>query len=196
MNTIKKLILENLNLRVFLPLLGLALATTWFGLFWSKQHFETLTGGTTFVDMQPGITPTLLFEQLGTYSVEAISFYIWWLLFDYAWPFITFTTMLFITAWLLNFVAAKWSDWFWLYIASAYLTVLMDWGENTGFLILTLYAGLHEPMMLAKITLGMHAAKLFFNMVFNAAFWILLIAARPVLAILIFALAALVYYSL
>ncbi len=177
MNDIKRLILNNLNLRVFIPLLVLALATTWWGLGWSKEHFESLTGGTTFFDMQPMITPELLFEQLRTYSVEAISFYLRWVIFDYAWPFITFTTMLFITAWLLQFVADKWSNWFWLFIASAYLTVLMDWGENTGFIVLALYAGLHEPMGLAKVTLGLHAAKLFFNLVFNLAFWVLVIAA-------------------
>lgn len=176
MHTVKKLILDNLSLAVFLPLLTIALATTWYGLFWSKDYFELLTGGTTFFDMQPGLTSVTLFEQLRTYSEDTISFYIGWVVFDYLWPFITFTTMLFISGWLLKFVSEKWLQWFWLFIASAYLTVLMDWGENTGFIYLALSRPV-EPALVAQITLIIHAAKLFFNMVFNLAFWALLFTA-------------------
>ena len=61
-------------------------------------------------------------------------------------------------------------------MASAYLTVFMDWSENIGFA--SLVVGLpDEPMWLARVSLLLHAAKLFFNMVFNLGFWILLIAA-------------------
>ena len=69
----------------------------------------------------------------------------------------------------------SWRDKLWLLIGSAYATVLMDWIENTGFILLVL--GLPaEPMWLAQTTLVFHAAKLFFNMVFNLGFWILLVA--------------------
>jgi hypothetical protein len=170
MHTLKRLILENLTLRTFLPLMALALATTWYGLGWSRQHFESLTGGSTFFDIQPALTAAELFAQLRTYSDETVTFYIGWSIFDFAWPLITFTTMLFIAGWLLNFATAFWTRWFGLFVASAYLTVLMDWAENTGFLALVASRP-DEPLWLAQTTLTLHGAKLFFNMIFNLAFW-------------------------
>jgi hypothetical protein len=175
MRRIAELIQSNLNLRVFLPILMLALATTWYGLFWSVDYFARLTGGLSFMDMQPGLTATELFDQIRTYTDTTVTFYVGWSLFDYAWPFITFTAMCFISAWLINFLSESWRDKLWLLIGSAYATVLMDWIENTGFILLVL--GLPaEPMWLAQTTLVFHAAKLFFNMVFNLGFWILLVA--------------------
>ena len=128
------------------------------------------------MDMQPTLTAAGLFDQIRLYSPKTVRFYLGWSAFDYAWPLITFTTMLFITAWLFQFVAEKWRRRFWLLVASAYLTVLMDWLENIGFVALVL--GLpDEPLWLARTTLLLHAGKLFFNMVFNLGFWVLLIAA-------------------
>ena len=69
----------------------------------------------------------------------------------------------------------RWLAWFWLFVASAYTTVLFDWAENTGFIALV--AGLpDEPLWLAQLTLALHAGKLVFNLVFNTAFWVLLAA--------------------
>ncbi len=176
MQRIAEFIQANLNLRVFLPLLAVALVTTWYGLFWSVNHFSTLTDGLGFIDMQPWLTPEELFAQIRTYSAEAVAFYLWWSVFDYAWPLLTFTTMLFISAWLFRFASAKWQQYFKFLVARAYLTVLMDWAENIGFA--TMVVGLpEEPGWLAQVTLLLHAGKLFFNMAFNLGFWILLIAA-------------------
>jgi len=176
MQRIAQLIQANLNLRVFLPLLTLALAVTWYGMFWSTAHFSDLTDGLSFMDMQPALTADILFMQIRTYSEETVGYYLWWSLFDYAWPFVTFTTMLFINAWLLKFLAIKWQNRFWLLVASAYVTVLMDWCENAGFALLVL--GLpNEPLWLAQTTLLLHAGKLFFMTIFNLASWILLAAA-------------------
>ena len=176
MKRIADLIQTNLKLQIFLPLLVAALGTTWYGLFWSVEYFSGLTGGLRFMDMQPTLTADALFTQIRMYSPGTIEFYLGWSLFDYAWPFITFTTMLFISAWLLTFLAPKWQQRFWLLVTSAYLTVLMDWFENIGFI--TLVLGLpDEPLWLAQTTLLLHASKLFFIMVFNLGFWILLIAA-------------------
>lgn len=167
------LIRANLNLRVFAPLFLLALATTWYGLFYSVDRFGALTGGLAFPDMQPRLTVDALFAQIGAYSPETARFYLGWVVFDYAWPFLTFTTMLFISGWLCSVRPDSKIRFTWL-IASAYLTVLMDWAENTGFIALVL-ALPAEPRWLASVTLGFHAAKLLFNMVFNALFWLLLI---------------------
>jgi hypothetical protein len=175
MKRIARLIQSNLNLRVFLPLLAAALAVTWYGLFWSVDYFAKLTGGLRLMDMQPTLTAASLFDQIRLYSPEAVHFYLGWSAFDYAWPFITFTTMLFISAWLLRFLAEKWQQRFWLLVASAYLTVLMDWLENIGFAALVL--GLpDEPLWLAQTTLLLHAGKLFFMTVFNLSTWALLAA--------------------
>jgi len=175
-NNIARIIQSNLNLRVFLPLLAVALATTWYGLFWSVEYFSGLTGGLRFMDMQPTLTAEDLFVQIRTYSAATVSFYFGWSLFDYLWPLVTFTTMCFISAWLFTFLAPKWQRWFPPLIASAYLTVLMDWAENMGFA--ALIAGLpDEPMWLAQLTLLLHAAKLFFNMIFNLGFWTALVSA-------------------
>jgi hypothetical protein len=166
----------SLNLRLFLPVLAAALAATWYGLGWSLQHFAALTGGRRFIDMQPTLTADALFAQIREYSPETVDFYLWWLLFDYAWPFLGFTAMLLITAWLLRFLSSAWQTRFWVLVASAYLTVLMDWGENLGFA--SLVVGLPaEPLWLARLTLALHVAKLFFNMVFNLGFWLILLAA-------------------
>jgi hypothetical protein len=175
MKRIADLIQANLKLKIFLPLLIAALGSTWYGLFWSVEYFYTLTDGLRFMDMQPTLTTDALFTQILTYSPGTIDFYVGWSLFDYAWPFITFTTMLFISAWLLRFLVPKWQQRFWILVASAYLTVLMDWLENIGFI--TLVLGLpDEPLWLAQTTLLLHASKLFFNMAFNLGFWILLVA--------------------
>ena len=175
MKRIADLIQANLKLKLFLPLLTAALGTTWYGLFWSVGYFSTLTNGLRFMDMQPTLTADALFTQIRSYSSDTVNFYLGWSLFDYAWPLITFTTMLLISAWLLNFLAPKWQQRFWLLVASAYLTVLMDWFENIGFVSLIL--GLpDEPLWLAQATLLLHASKLFFNMAFNLGFWVLLVA--------------------
>ena len=175
MNRIARLILDNLNLKVFVPLLILALATTWWGLFHSTARFAELSGGMRFVDMQPRLTAKSLLEQIAGYSDETVAYYLTWLMFDYAWPFIAFTTMLFIAGWLLGFVADKWAKWFGFFIASAYLTVLMDWGENTGFMALVA-ARPDGALWVAQLTVWTGYVKLFFNMVFNVSVWILLAA--------------------
>jgi hypothetical protein len=111
MHRIAELIQRQLKLSVFVPLLLLALGTTWFGLFWSVNHFGQLSNGLPFMDMQPWLTAELLFEQIRSYGNEAVEFYLLWSAFDYAWPFITFTTMLFITAWLFRYLPETWQAW-------------------------------------------------------------------------------------
>ncbi|MAF84749.1 MAG: hypothetical protein QGH93_13515 [Gammaproteobacteria bacterium] len=176
MHRIARLIQNNLNLRVFLPLLVLALVSTWYGLFASVDRFAVLTGGLSFIDMQPWLTAETLFAQISTYSPETVRYYMGWSLFDYLWPLITFTTMLFISGWLFGFLAEKWQPRFRLFIASAGLTVLLDWAENIGFVVLvSLSPG--DPQWLAVFTLGLHAGKLMFMMVFNVLLCILLAAA-------------------
>lgn len=175
MQRIADLIRSHLNLRVFLPMLAGALVTTWWGLSGSVAHFADLTGGLRFMDMQPTLTTAALFEQIRSYSPEAIDFYLWWSAFDYAWPFVTFTTMLFIAAWLFEFLPERHGRWFTWLVAAACLTVLMDWGENVGFALLVTSLP-EEPSWLARITLGLHAAKLTFLAAFNAGFLLLLAA--------------------
>ncbi len=167
---------QRLQLRFFLPLLIAALATTWYGLGWSLARFKTLTGGQRFVDMQPQLTVEQLFAQFSAYDAPTVRFYLWWSLFDYAWPFLTFTTMLFISAWLVSRLPPGWRRAFPLLIASAYLTVACDWTENLGFVALLLGRPA-QPAWLAGLTLSLHAGKLAFNMVFNLTFWVVLIAA-------------------
>lgn len=173
MRRVADCIRANLTLRVFLPLLALALVLTWWGLFWSTRHFASLSGGLRFVDMQPWLTAESLFAQIRTYTPETIEFYLWWSALDYPWPFVSFTAMLFISAWLFGFLPDRHWRWFPPLVAIAYTTVLMDFGENIGFALLV--TGLpDEPMWLARVTLLLHAAKLLFNMVFNVGFWVLL----------------------
>lgn len=108
---IARYIQDHLTLQVFFPLLTAALATTWYGLFWSVDHFASLSGGLSFPDMQPWLTANELLTQIRSYPDEAVSFYLRWSAFDDAWPFITFTTMLFISAWLLHFMSTAWQSW-------------------------------------------------------------------------------------
>ena len=82
--------------------------------------------------------------------------------------------MLFITAWLLNRLAAKWNYIFRWLVGSAYLTVVMDWLENIGFATLVVMRP-DEPLWVAQLTLVFHAAKLLLNLVFNLGFWLLLV---------------------
>jgi hypothetical protein len=168
-------IVAHLNLRVFLPLLVAALALTWYGLFWSVEHFAGLTEGLRFMDMQPWLTAEKLFADIATYGPETTRYYLWWSLFDYAWPFITFTTMLFISAWLLRFLDARWLPLLPWLVAFAYLTVVFDWAENLGFATLVVLRPASPPW-LAQLTLALHAGKLVFNMLFNLGFWLLLLA--------------------
>jgi hypothetical protein len=165
-----------LRLSIFLPLLLAALLTTWYGLFWSVDYFNELSSGLRFMDMQPALTVSALFAQIQTYDEATTQYYLWWSVFDYAWPFITFTTMLFISAWLLNRLSSVWQRLFPWLVGSAYLTVLMDWVENIGFAILVMIRP-DGPVWLAQLTLLLHWAKLLFNMLFNLGFWIVLLMA-------------------
>lgn len=166
-------ICNNLNLRTFLPLFSTALATTWYGLFWSVEHFAGLTGGLGFMDMQPLLTTDELFAQIGSYSAEAVRYYLSWSLFDFAWPLMTFSTMCFISAWLCRFLDTQWQARLWVLVAAAYTTVLIDWAENIGFMLLV--SGLPDkPLWLAQVTLTLHAGKLLFNLLFNLGFFVLL----------------------
>lgn len=167
-------IIASLNLRVFLPLLIAALASTWYGLFWSTDHFAVLTGGLHFMDMQPRLTADVLFAEIERYDPATTRFYLWWSLFDYAWPFITFTTMLFISAWLCRFADPRWVSRFAWLVAFAYITVGLDWAENVGFASLVVMRPT-GPLWLAQLTLALHAGKLIFNMLFNLGFWALLL---------------------
>ena len=174
MRFVARLIQQNLRAKVFLPLLMLALATTWYGLFYSVDKFAGMTNGLSLMDMQPLLTVDQLFAQISTYNDATVEFYLGWSLFDYAWPFITYTTMLFISAWLLTFAAAAWQQRFWVFIGSAYTTVVFDWAENVGFV--ALISGLPaQPVWLAQLTIALHQGKLVFNMIFNVLFCALLL---------------------
>ncbi len=176
MKYVARFIEQRLRLRYFLPLLIATVATTWIGLFWSVNRFKRLSKGLSFLDMQPRLDADSLFEQITSYSQETVNFYLGWSLFDYAWPFITFTTMLFISAWLFRYLSPRAQQWFVALVTSAYATVLLDWLENLGFVALVM--GLPaEPLWLAYLSLGLHMGKLFFNLVFNLGFWFLLLAA-------------------
>ncbi|MEJ2139057.1 MAG: hypothetical protein P8Y61_06365 [Gammaproteobacteria bacterium] len=126
------------------------------------------------MDMQPALDVESLFQQIRTYDELATEFYLWWSLFDYAWPFITFTTMVVTTAWLMGLLSDRWQLWFPLIMSAAYITVLMDWLENLGFATLIIVRPA-EPLWLAEITLGLHAAKLLFNLLFNLGFLVVFV---------------------
>jgi hypothetical protein len=170
---------RNLNLKVFLPLLLAALLMTWYGLFVSVAEFSSMTAGLAFMDMQPTLQVGELFEQIRSYDAETRQYYLWWSLFDCAWPFVTFTTMLFIAAWLFSFFPRHWQHFLPWLLGAAYATVLMDWLENLGFSILVVMQPA-ESLLLANITVLLHAAKLFFNMLFNLGFWPALLGATVI----------------
>jgi hypothetical protein len=164
---------------IFLPLLAVALLTTWYGLGPSLDRFAALSGGLRFVDMQPALTVPALLEQVRGYSPEAARYYLGWSLFDVAWPFVTYTTMLFITAWLLRRAGPAWERRFPLFVAVAYATVLLDWAENAGFVALVLAAP-EAPSGVAPLAVLCHRGKLLFNLLFNLGFLVALLTALTV----------------
>ena len=168
MSRIAELIRRSLHLRVFLPLLALALLATWYGLGPSIERFAGLTGGQRFVDMQPDLTAASLIAQARAYDADTVRYYLWWSAFDFAWPLLTFTAMMFMVAWLFRFLPERRQGLFTLVVAVGYATVLMDWGENLGFVGVTL-ASDPEPVAIAKAAVAMHTGKLFFLALFNAA---------------------------
>lgn len=174
MQRIADLIRNALTLRVFLPLLALALAATWYGLGPSLERFAELTGGRRFVDMQPALTAASLIEQARGYSPETVRYYLWWSAFDFAWPLLTFTTMLFISAWLFRFLPDNAQKLFVPLVVVAYATVLADWGENIAFLGVVL-TETPEPLALARAAIVLHGAKLSIMMLFNAGVLALLL---------------------
>lgn len=168
MQRIADLIRRSLRPGVFLPLLVLALAATWYGLGPSPDRFAALTGGQRFVDMQPGLTAESLVGQARGYSPGTVRYYLAWSAFDFAWPLLTFTAMLFVVAWLFRFLPERAQPLFAAVVAVGYGAVLMDWGENLGFVGVTLAAD-PRPMLVARAAVGLHVAKLAFLAVFNAA---------------------------
>lgn len=168
MQRLADLIRRSLSLRLFLPLLALALAATWYGLGPSQTRFATLTGGQRFVDVQPELTAVSLIEQARSYGPEAVHYYLWWSAFDFAWPLLTFSAMMFIAAWLFRLLPARRQGLFTLVVAVGYAAVLMDWGENLAFVGVVITVP-HESLALAKLAVFLHGAKLFFLAVFNVA---------------------------
>jgi hypothetical protein len=82
--------------------------------------------------------------------------------------------MLFITAWLFRFLPERRQGAFDLLVAAAYATVLMDWGENVGFVGVMLTSA-PMPTGLATLAVWLHRAKLVFNFVFNGLFLVVLL---------------------
>ncbi len=167
MHSIADLIRRSLRLPVFLPLLALSLVATWFGLRPSQAHFAALTDGQSFVDVQPGLTIDSLITQVGSYGPEAVHYYLQWSGFDFAWPLLTFTAMMFIAGWLFRFLPGRRQGLFTLVVAVGYAAVLMDWGENVGFVWVVLHPP--PPLSVAGLAVTLHTAKLFFLAVFNVA---------------------------
>ncbi len=167
-----------LEARTFLPLLTVALLATWYGLGPSLARIVELTGRR-FVDMQPGITAAELIVQLAAYTPATVSFYLAWLVFDFAWPFVTYTAMLFMSAWLLQRAGGAWPTRLWWFVGVAYATVAMDWAENVAFWLLAGSYG--ATAWVAAIAVLAHRAKLAFNFAFNGLFLVGLLAAGAAL---------------
>lgn len=176
MQRLADLIRRSLRLRVFVPLLALALAATWYGLGPSTARFAALAGGQRFVDMQPALTAASLIGQAGSYSPEAVRYYLGWSAFDFAWPLLTFTAMMFIVAWLFRCLPGRHQWLFTPVVAVGYTAVLMDWGENLAFVGVVLTAS-EQPLALARAAVFLHGAKLVFLAVFNLACLAVLLAA-------------------
>ena len=177
MQFLADLIRRFLRLTIFLPLLALSLVATWFGLGPSQLHFAALTDGQRFVDVQPGLTVDSLIAQAGRYGPEAVHYYLQWSGFDFAWPLLTFTAMMFIAGWLFRFLPSRRQGLFTLVVAVGCAAVLMDWGENIAFVWVVLHAD-PPPLLVARLAVTLHRAKLFFLTVFNLAcftvlFWAL-----------------------
>ena len=177
MRSIADLIRRSLRLTIFLPLLALSLVATWFGLGPSQAHFAALADGQRFVDVQPGLTVDGLIAQAGSYGPEAVHYYLQWSGFDFAWPLLTFTAMMFIVGWLFRFLPAGRQGLFTVIVAVGYAAVLMDWGENIAFVWVVLHPE-PPPLLVARLAVTLHTAKLFFLAVFNLAcfavlFWVL-----------------------
>ena len=168
MHSLADLICRSLRLSVFLPLLALSLVATWFGLGPSQAHFAALTNGQRFVDMQPGLTVDSLITQAGSYGPEAVHYYLQWSGFDFAWPLLTFTAMMFIAGWLFRFLPAGRQGLFTAVVAAGYSAVLMDWGENLGFVWVVLHPE-PPPLAVARLAVTLHEAKLLFLGLFNLA---------------------------
>jgi hypothetical protein len=166
MQRLADLIRRSLSLGVFLPLLALALVATWFGLGPSQLKFAGLTGGMKFVDVQPVIAPESIVSQMQAYSPEAVRYYLLWSGFDFAWPLLTFTAMMFIVAWLFRFLPAERQGLFTSVVAVGYAAVLMDWSENACFIGVALSAA-QAPVGLARIAVAFHTAKLVCLTIFN-----------------------------
>ena len=177
MQAIADLICRSLRLTIFLPLLALTLVATWYGLGPSQAHFAALTDGQRFVDVQPGLTVESLITQASSYGPEAVHYYLQWSGFDVAWPLLGFTSTMFITGWLFRLLPDRRQWLFTVIVAVGYAAVLMDWGENLGFVWVVLHAD-PPPLLVARLAVTLHAAKLFFLTVFNLAcfavlFWAL-----------------------
>lgn len=166
MQRLADLIRRSLNARVFLPLLALALVATWFGLGPSQARFAALTGGMRFVDVQPVITPEAIITQMQAYGPEAVRYYVQWSGFDFAWPLLTFTAMMFIVAWLFRFLPAERQGLFTAVVAVGYGAVVMDWCENVCFVGIALTAA-QAPLGLARVAVTFHGAKLACLALFN-----------------------------
>jgi hypothetical protein len=155
---------------VFVPLLAAALLATWYGLGPSLTRILAETGAR-FVDMQPAVDAAGVLGQLRAYSAATTRFYLGWLVFDFAWPLLSYSAMLFIAAWFARRAPPPWRARFTWLVAVGYTTVLMDWGENVGFGLIVAMPTM--PDCVASVAVLCHRAKLALNGLFNIGFLVL-----------------------
>jgi hypothetical protein len=153
-----------------------AAAGAWVDIRLIAPAFAAATSGIPVFDLQPGLQPEQIWQQLPRYTAESIRIYWQFFWLDMAFPLAAFTTLALLWAKLLPITSAAASVRWGVTALVPFLTLLFDWAENLAFMSLV-QAYPAEPAWLAALACGLHFGKFVCLAITNAGIVLLALAA-------------------
>jgi hypothetical protein len=153
-----------------------AAAGAWVDIRLIAPAFAAATNGIPVFDLQPGLQPEQIWQQLPRYTAESIRIYWQFFWLDMAFPLAAFTALALLWAQLLRIASAAASVRWASTALIPFSTLLFDWAENLAFMSLVqIYPA--EPAWLAALACGLHLGKFVCLAISNAGIVLLALAA-------------------
>lgn len=166
----------NANWPTILTLAFIAASGAWVDIEMIAPAFAAATGGIPVFDLQPGLRPGEIWQQLPDYTGESIRVYWWFFWLDMAFPLAAFTTTALLWARLLRVAAPNAATRWQLTALVPFSTLLFDWAENLAFMgLVQLYPA--QPGWLAALACGLHFGKFVCLAITNGGIVLLVLAA-------------------
>lgn len=173
--TLTTLISARATWRAIVMLAVVAAIGAWVDIALIAPAFAAATSGIPVFDLQPGLRPEQIWQQLPSYTGESIRIYWWFFWIDMAFPLAAFTTLALLWARLLGIAAPSATRWQ-VTALVPFSTLLFDWAENLAFVGLVQLRPA-QPAWLAALACGLHFGKFVCLAITNAGIVFLVLAA-------------------